>query len=380
MATNFYSELESAYSLLDIEENIGEDLFVDDPWDELASHKTFSCSICGKMFKTKRGLDRHEGNHRAVHSVEIMDVTSWHNLIKTAVDKIVDEDLQSDEILEELKAFTIKSEDNCLLHFHDCIGYVFSLEKFYPMFYRVVTQIGSIQGLSRTASIVVGFELANHVIAYYKSLKEVQQSTLTSKSSLGLVGGLTSDHKTILSERDVSVVVYIGGYIFSNLYRRLRKVPCQSDLIQQKLLLLKAGKIEIMNENDTRYALVKCRDRGGLWYVSDDVINILIEAEKEFQYRTKGFTVKIIYDDIVKNVIDIDMVQSSMKNMESLYSFDTPVEDETTNNFLDQIILQYIRVRAHSFAKDQVDKHKHKFVISSGKALRTELKRSGANK
>ena len=74
------------------------------------------------------------------------------------------------------------------------------------------------------------------------------------------------------------------------------------------------------------------------------------------------------------------MVQSSMKNMESLCSFDTPVEDETTNNFLDQIILQYIRVRAHSFAKDQVDKHKHKFVISSGKALRTELKRSGANK
>ena len=42
-----------------------------------------------------------------------MDIASWHNLIKTAVDKILDEDLQSEEILQELKAFTVKSEDNC---------------------------------------------------------------------------------------------------------------------------------------------------------------------------------------------------------------------------------------------------------------------------
>ena len=64
MATNFYSELESAYSLLDIEENIGEDLFVDDHWDELASHDTFLCSVCGKLLKTRRGLERHEDKHR----------------------------------------------------------------------------------------------------------------------------------------------------------------------------------------------------------------------------------------------------------------------------------------------------------------------------
>ena len=41
MAANFYSELETNYSLLDIEENVVEDLFVDDLWDELTPQETF---------------------------------------------------------------------------------------------------------------------------------------------------------------------------------------------------------------------------------------------------------------------------------------------------------------------------------------------------
>ena len=48
MATNFYSELETNYILLDIEENVVEDLSVDDLWGEMTPQETFLCSICGK--------------------------------------------------------------------------------------------------------------------------------------------------------------------------------------------------------------------------------------------------------------------------------------------------------------------------------------------
>ena len=41
MATNFYSELETNYSLFDIEENVVEDLSVDDLWGEMTPQETF---------------------------------------------------------------------------------------------------------------------------------------------------------------------------------------------------------------------------------------------------------------------------------------------------------------------------------------------------
>ena len=66
-----------------------------------------------EILKTMRGLERHAENHRTKHITEIMDIASWHNLIKTSVDKTLDEDLQSEEILQVLKAFTVKSEHNC---------------------------------------------------------------------------------------------------------------------------------------------------------------------------------------------------------------------------------------------------------------------------
>ena len=181
------SELESAYSLLDIEENIDEDLFVDCHWDELDSQESFSCTICDKILKTKRGLERHEENHREKRSVELMDNTSWQNLIKAAVDKLIIEDLQSDEILEELKYFTL-SQMIIVCHYSRHVLFLMSLpwKIFYQMFCKVVSQMDSIHGLSKKTTVVVGFELANHVIAYYKNLGKVQQLTSSSASVITL--------------------------------------------------------------------------------------------------------------------------------------------------------------------------------------------------
>ena len=88
-----------------------------------------------------------------------------------------------------------------------------------------------------------------------------------------------------LSDREVAIVVYIGGYVFGELYRRIRKYKAwASDLSQQKLVLFKAGKVEPEDGDQNR--LVKYRDRGGSWYVSCDVINIFIQTEKTFKSVT----------------------------------------------------------------------------------------------
>ena len=83
---------------------------------------------------------------------------------------------------------------------------------------------------------------------------------------------------------------------------------------------------------------------------------------------------KIDFNKIVKKVVTIANVQSCIANIEAIS--DIPVDNEDLQNFLEQIVLQYVRVRAHSFANDQVQKYKQKFKVSKVKGLRTELKRS----
>ena len=342
---SFYSQIENFYSLLDIEENSDEDDFFSSVVAEVESEdviNVFTCDCCGKSLKTERGFKRHKQKHEEKQadstSAQLFDVAVWKQLIQKSVNKVVEEDLQCDRILEELKAFSLTSSDaeQCLPHFIEVISSnVCNSENFYPKFYKAVTQLDTFCGLSKKCSTVVGFELANHVLAYYKS----RSSSVLSVSS--------QEFCVDLSEREVVVVVYIAGYVFGQLYRRIRKSRLwESDLCQQKLSLLKAGKIEAV-ETDDRYKLVKCRDRGGLWYVGVDVIGIFTETEKDFKLQTQNMTLKIDFDKIVKNVVTIAYVQSCIANI--------PVDNEALQNFLEQIVLQYVRVRERSSSKVQAE-------------------------
>ena len=247
---DFYSQILDTYALLDIEDNSDEDDFLCSLVDEIESESIFTCNICGTTLKTERGLNRHKARHeekKAQSSSKLLDVITWKQLIETSINKIVEEDLQCDSILEELKAFKLNDSDaeQCLPRFADVISNnVFDVEKFFPKFYKVVTQLDTICGLTKDCSTVVGFELANHVLADYKKSSPATTS-------------ISEDRDCDLSEREVAVVVYIAGYVFGQLYRRIRKSKLwESDLCQQKLALFKAGKIESVDSDD-RYRLVK---------------------------------------------------------------------------------------------------------------------------
>ena len=84
---------------------------------------------------------------------------------------MVEEDLQCDNILEELKAFSLTSSDaeRCLPHLIEVISSVCNSENFYPKFYKAVTQLETFCGSSKKCYPLVGFELENHVLACYKS-------------------------------------------------------------------------------------------------------------------------------------------------------------------------------------------------------------------
>ena len=314
----------------------------------------YYCGICKRSFKTVRGKERHELSAHNESSVEIMDSSSWHSIIKSAINKVIE------ELIEEIKSFLLVDINNdcrCIEDFSASFKYVNELEKFFPMFYSMVTKKDSIHNLSKDSSVAVGFEMANEVILHYKNKDLPTQSTSTCS----------------LSDRDVTVVVYVSGYVFSNLYRKLRKSSkWETEIVQQKLTILKAGKTD--PNDDEKYALIKCRDRGGLWYINDDVITIFMEAEKEFQHMSKQFSTKIPLKNIVDSICMSVTVKTSMKTLSESVNAD----EEFVDNFLEELVSFYVRVRSHSFAKDLKEKYKQANKITKGKALRSELKRSAA--
>ena len=71
---------------------------------------------------------------------------------------MVEEDLQCDSILEELKAFSLTSSDaeRCLPHFIEVISSsVYNSENFYPTFYKAVTQLDAFCGLSKNVLLLL---------------------------------------------------------------------------------------------------------------------------------------------------------------------------------------------------------------------------------
>ena len=118
--------------------------------------------------------------------------------------------LGNDQCLEsfrgEFSAFVINKE--CIKNIHKLISNVVlsfkgDAEKFYPAFYKCISDAENPFGgsLNKHASLLLGFELGNHVLDSVVQFK---------KSSADL------------SDKEESIVFYLAGYVFSTFARRLR--------------------------------------------------------------------------------------------------------------------------------------------------------------
>ena len=119
-----------------------------------------------------------------------------------------------------------------------------------------------------------------------------------------------------LNKRERSIIVYLSGYVVSNLYRKIRNSNLwESDASQEKLALLTAGKAsEVSNEC---YELVNAKNQGGLWYANDNVIGIFMVTENIFKIETTGDRVSSIDSTkIVEKVMSDGRVKSYYSNVQ----------------------------------------------------------------
>ena len=177
---------------------------------------TFECDFCVKVCTSKRGHTRHIN---AKHGELMKDQSTSVKKSKTAEEKIhplifkkclqecvtklsIDE-CYPEEIMNEFKAYSFVYDDvlNMYALIRDVIAaFNRDLNKFYPKFYRAFADAeASFKGLCRNSNLLLGFELANHVLAY-----------LSECSFKDYV--LTFKHETTqFSDKEKSIITYLSG-------------------------------------------------------------------------------------------------------------------------------------------------------------------------
>ncbi len=234
-----------------------------------------------------------------------------------------------------------------------------------------------------------------HSDDYFTPLTSPSATFLSSKIADGLLihhkkslnGGTPSNqNQTKLSKEETDGLGYLGGYVFHNLFKKLKKSKKFATKESQDCMqILKAGKTTTFNSqgetmrNPPASSLVTTLNRGGLWDLKASPRRIFEIAE--FNFRKNSATCG------QRKINTALEVEKCVKDPEIVSHFNTIVEESETDcndktllsDLLTSIIKLYVRVRSFSYAKDIIQRYKVKEKLVKSKALRKEIQRSSSN-
>ena len=298
---------------------------------------------------------------------EILHPLQLKTLLEKSVTKLAGDECYPDVIGNGLKRFTITSHEannfyqmvkNTVKDFHS------DAEKFYPTFYKCISENESgFISLSRHCSLLLGFEVANHILAHLACGSSYAGEIVNSK--------IDQNH---FSKRELASIGYLSGCVFGTVYRRIRSSKQWHNAISEQCMsILLAGKISSSDDtlqqaeneqvepnqssdsDNCEHLLVSIRNRGSLWKVSPEVVKIFSLAEVYFRSKTSSSVVKIDAKDIVAKLMTDFGVLSNFSNIRSKAE---KVDKEIALNLLEQLLSLYIRVRGFSYAKEKLQQHK----------------------
>ena len=137
------------------------------------SESCFLYQNCRKIYITKRELNRYHsvehGDYRKNYE-ERLPLDTYEQFVTISKGKLAN-DQCFESFMGEFSAFLIDKE--CIKNVHKLISNVVlsfkgDAEKFYPAFYKCISDAENPFGgsLNKHASLLLGFELANHVLGY----------------------------------------------------------------------------------------------------------------------------------------------------------------------------------------------------------------------
>ena len=137
------------------------------------SESCFLCQNCRKTYKIKRGLNRHQsaehGDYTKTYE-ERLPLDTFDQFVTISKVKLAN-DQWFESFVGEFSACLIDKE--CVKNVHKLrsnivLSFKGDAEKFYPAFYKCISDAENPFGgsLNKHASLLLGFELANHVLGY----------------------------------------------------------------------------------------------------------------------------------------------------------------------------------------------------------------------
>ena len=180
------------------------------------------------------------------------------------------------------------------------------------------------------------------------------------------------------TERDRNVVKYLSGYVFGELYRRIRFSEYHRKIINiQTLSILKAGKADVDDLNpDDR--LINARNCGGLWNVTRNVFDIFIISESYFRAKTdKKVLKKIDSYEMVSDLASHSGILALFSKIRN--STAEKVPKEIALNLLERVLELYLRARTFSLVKDRKEIFKLEAKRRKTKSLLKSIKKCSSS-
>ena len=238
-----------------------------------------------------------------------------------------------------------------------------STEKFYTKFYvNIVTSADTfVTCTDSSSSILMLTKLCTILIGIRQQKKEDY--------------AFSAANARKISERERAGLQYLGGYIISNTYSSMKRSINAEKMDKMKLSMSTVKTFK--NEEKPQYQrLVAALDRNGLWYITQDLEDILMMAEKTFCYEVQNRKeLKMIDQDYIVSKI-LPLCLDSMNK--SLANSDIDISKKDSKDVLQALIKLFVRVRSFNFAIDVVQKTKLRIAIQNNakKSLRQNLKKT----
>ena len=165
---------------------------------------------------------------------EHCDKTCKTKFIQNGASKLALDECYSEKFRKEFSSYVVTYDDALFSYqfVRDLIGcFNGDLEKFYPTFYKCVSSDeNAFKNLSRRSSRILGYEVANHVVAH-----------LTGSFVKESGSGVELRPNVSFTEKESDIIKYLSGYVFGTIYRRIRlSKSAQSMLGFQSLSILLA--------------------------------------------------------------------------------------------------------------------------------------------
>ena len=180
---------------------------------------------------------------------------------------------------------------------------------------------------------------------------------------------IDSYENTILSEKELSTMQYLSGYVVRKLYSKYKFVKSPGQFEKQYLSILFACKAD---PNDKQKYVEM------IWKTNADTQNIFVHAEKIFRKHTISSVPYIDSKSLVQEMLHDCHIISSFKNV--CYSAELEVSKEISFNLLENMLLLFTRVRSFSYSRDVREKHRNAKEQANKSSLRTEIKKSSSSK